>query len=130
VAISYASEQIEYARRVADILKAKGVKVFFDKFFETKMWGKDLAEYLKTVYYKESRYCMIFISKDYVSKAWPTFELKCAIAKSIESMGEYILPIRFDDSEVPGLVPTMKYLSAIEKTPEQIADMFMEKLKD
>jgi hypothetical protein len=130
VAISYASEQIVYARRVADILKAKGVRVFFDDFFETKMWGKDLAEYLKTVYYKESRYCMIFISKDYVSKAWPTFELKCAIAKSIESMGEYILPIRFDDSEVPGLVPTIKYLNANEKTPEQIADMLMEKMKE
>jgi WD40 repeat protein len=130
VAISYASEQVEYAKRVAEILESKGVFVFFDKFFETKMWGKDLADYLMKVYHQQSGYCMIFISKDYVSKAWPTYELKCAIARSIESMGEYILPIRFDDSEVPGLIPTIKYLNAKEKTPEQIADMFMEKLKE
>ena len=130
VAISYASEQIEYAQKVAEILRVKGIRVFFDKFFETKMWGKELADYLLKVYYKESRYCMIFISKDYVSKAWPTYELKCAIARSIESMGEYILPVRFDDSEVPGLIPTIKYLKANERTPQQIADMFMEKLKD
>jgi GTPase SAR1 family protein len=130
VAISYASEQREYARRVADILRAKGVRVFFDPFFETKMWGKELPEYLMNVYYKESRYCMIFISKDYVSKAWPTFELKCAIARSVESMGDYILPIRFDNSEVPGLSPTISYINANEKTPEDIAKMFMEKLKN
>jgi len=121
---------VEYAKRVAEILESKGVFVFFDKFFETKMWGKDLADYLMKVYHQQSGYCMIFISKDYVSKAWPTYELKCAIARSIESMGEYILPIRFDDSEVPGLIPTIKYLNAKEKTPEQIADMFMEKLKE
>jgi hypothetical protein len=98
------------------------------------MWGKDLADYLMKVYHQQSRYCMIFISKDYVSKPfdmkYATYELKCAIARSIESMDEYILPIRFDDSEVPGLIPTIKYLNAKEKTPEQIADMFMEKLKD
>jgi len=130
VAISYASEQREYAARVAGILRAKGVRVFFDPFFETKMWGKELPEYLMKVYYKESRYCMIFISKEYVSKAWPTFELKCAIARRIESMGEYILPVRFDDSEVPGLSTTITYLDANEKTPDQIADMFMEKMQE
>ena len=115
---------------MAGILRAKGVRVFFDPFFETKMWGKELPEYLMKVYYKESRYCMIFISKEYVSKAWPTFELKCAIARRIESMGEYILPVRFDDSEVPGLSTTITYLDANEKTPDQIADMFMEKMQE
>lgn len=130
VAISYASEQLDYAQEVANTLIAKGIRVFFDKFLETKMWGKDLPSYLKKVYYDESQYCMIFISKDYVSKAWPTFELELAIARSIESMGDYILPIRFDDSEVPGLVPTIKYINANEKTPAEIAELFMEKLKD
>jgi hypothetical protein len=130
VAISYASEQLDYAQKVADLLKAKGVRVFFDRFFETKMWGKELASYLEKVYRDESQYCMMFISKDYVSKAWPTYELRCAISRSIESMSEYILPIRFDDSEVPGLLPTITYARADEKTPEQIAEMFMEKLKD
>ena len=130
VAISYARKQRDYAKRVADILKAKGVRVFFDLFFETKMWGKELPEYLMNVYYKESRFCMIFISEDYVSKAWPTFELKCAIARSVENMNEdYILPIRFDNSEVPGLNPTITYISAKEKTPEDIARMFTEKLE-
>ncbi len=130
VAISYASEQREYAQQVADILRAKGIRVFFDLFFETKMWGKDLPSYLMNVYYKDSRYCMIFASKDYVSKAWPTYELRCAIARSIESMGEYILPIRFDDSEVPGLSTTISYVNGNERTPGQIADMFIEKLQD
>ncbi len=120
VAISYASEQGDFAGKVAEILTSNGVRVFFDKYFKTKMWGKELAPYLQRVYRDESRYCLMFISKEYVSKAWPTYELKCAISRSIASMGEYILPIRFDDSEVPGLSTTMDYIRAKRYTADQL----------
>lgn len=130
VAISYATEQGEYAGKVADILRENGIDVFFDGWNEAKMWGRDLAEYLMRVYYRQSKYCMMFISKDYVSKAWPTYERKMAIARNIEQFGGYILPIRFDESEVPGLPPTVRYINGNNKTPEEVADVFIEKLEE
>lgn len=129
VSISYASEQSGYAQRIADILRAKGIRVFFDRFNEGKMWGRDLSEYLMDVYYKQSLYCIMLISREYISKAWPTHERRSAIARNVESLGEYILPVRFDRSEIPGLPPTTKYLDAARKFPEDVADLFIKKLK-
>ncbi len=73
---------------------------------------------------------MMFISKDYVSKAWPIFEAQNAIARNVEELGKYIFPVRFDDSEVPGLIKTVGYLRTKEYSPEDIANRFMKKLKD
>ena len=130
VAISYASEQRDYASALAEILRAKGISVFFDLFFEGKMWGKDLSEYLMDVYYKQSGFCIMLISKDYASKAWPTHERRSAVARNIKELGEYILPIRFDESEIPGLLPTIKYFNANKKSPKDIADFFIQKMDE
>lgn len=130
VALSFAGEQREYVEDVFLLLHKKGVKVFYDESFKVSTWGKDLSEYLMNVYYRQSRYCIMFISKEYVSKAWPTFERRNAIARFIEGHSDYILPVRFDDSEVPGLPSTIGYIDAKENTPENIVNLFMSKLKD
>jgi hypothetical protein len=130
VAISYASEQREYASKLNDELSSKGVNVFYDKDqdLESQIWGKEMGEYLADIYQNKSRYCIMLISKAYVSKAWPTFERQNAIVRQIQQMGEYILPIRFDDSIVPGLLPTISYIRGTEKKPAEAAQLFMKKL--
>ena len=125
--MSFAGEQREYVREVATTLESKGIKVFYDEFYESHMWGRNLVDYFKDVYYSRSNYCIMFISKDYISKMWPVHEKKCATARDIEKFGEYILPVIFEEVQVPGLDPAKKYLSAKKYTPQQIADMFIEK---
>lgn len=132
VALSFAGEQKDYVEQVASILTGKGIKIFPSEFGEAQLWGTNLAEYLHRVYYSESDYCIMFISKDYVSKAWPTHERRSAIAKQIEeaNVREYILPVVFDDSEVPGLqLSNIVYLDARKDPPEKVARWFLEKLK-
>ncbi len=129
VAISYASEEFAYAERVYDALKSKGITVFFDKDIEAQLWGRDMGEYIGDIYYNQSRYCIMIISKSYVSSAWPTHERRNAVARQINQMGDYILPVRFDDSIVPGLTPTINYIRAQDRTPEEIANLFMKKLE-
>jgi len=131
VALSFADEQRDYVEQVASILTSKGIKVFYDEFYRAQLWGTNLPEYLHKVYYSESNYCIMFISKDYVSKAWPSHERRSAIAKQIEqaNVREYILPVVFDDSEVPGLqLSDIGYLDARKDTPEKVASLFLEKL--
>jgi GTPase SAR1 family protein len=127
VALSFAGEQRKYVKEVATILASKGIKVFYDEFYESHLWGKNLAEYLKEVYYSRSNYCIMFISKEYLSKMWPAHERKCATARDIEKFGEYILPVVFNEVQVPGMDPAKKYLSANKYTPREIAEMFIEK---
>lgn len=127
VALSFAGEQREYVCEVAKILEQRGIKVFYDEFCESHLWGKNLVDYFKKVYYSRSKYCIMFISKEYISKMWPIHERKCATARDIEEFGEYILPVVFERVEVPGLDPAKKYLSAKKYTPKRIANMFIEK---
>ncbi|GAG39633.1 unnamed protein product, partial [marine sediment metagenome] len=45
-----------------------------------------------------------------------------------EGEQEYILPIKLDDTEIPGLLPTIKYIDARTTSVEQIADVMTKKL--
>jgi hypothetical protein len=136
IALSFAGEQRVFVREVADLLRGQGILVFFDEYNQAKMWGEDLSQYLWRVYYKESNYCGMFISEDYVRKAWPTWEKRAAIAREVKTLGGYILPVRFDDSEVPELPAAVVYLPANIKWPKRgagldpqgIVDMYIKKV--
>lgn len=52
VALSFAGEDREYVKRVADILHAIDVKVFYDEFYEIRTWGKNLYEEFDDIYQK------------------------------------------------------------------------------
>ncbi len=128
-ALSFAGEQRDYVKKVYDILAGKGRKVFYDEIYQSQMWGKDLAVYLQEVYYSKARYCIMFVSKEYVTKMYPSHELASALARQIEDPG-YILPVMFDDVQVPGLNFTIARENANKKSPEQIADLFLERLEE
>ena len=128
VVLSFAGEDREYVERVAWYLKSKNVNVFYDKYEEATLWGKDLAEHLDKVYRGSARYCVMFISKNYANKVWTSHERKSALAKAIEEKEEYILPARFDDTEIPGIQPTIGYVDLIKKNPDQLGEMILQKL--
>jgi len=41
---------------------------------------------------------------------------------------QYILPVRFDDTRVPGIVGSIAHIDARKSTPKEIAHMIFEKL--
>jgi hypothetical protein len=51
-----------------------------------------------------------------------------AVARALVERIEYILPARFDASEVPGISPTIKSISLSERTPSQFAMELLQKL--
>jgi hypothetical protein len=130
VALSFAGEQRWYVSQVAEILAHSGIKVFYDEFYESQLWGRNLTEFLHAVYFSESKWCIMFISEEYVTKAWPSHERKSALAKEVKLMGGYLLPVRFDDTEVPGLDSAISYQDATKKTPDDIAKLFMKKFAE
>lgn len=128
VALSFAGEDRAYVDEVAKILHALGVRVFYDKYETTDLWGKDLYSHLDDVYRKRSRYCVIFISDAYAKKLWTSHERQSAQARAFESSGEYVLPVRFDDTEIPGVRPTTGYLDLRTMTPEELARALLHKV--
>lgn len=128
IALSFAGEDRAYVDEVAKILHALGVRVFYDKYETTDLWGKDLFTHLDDVYRKRSKYCVIFISAHYKAKLWTSHERQSAQAKAFESAGEYILPVRFDDTEIPGVRPTTGYLDLRGMSPDELAHAILRKV--
>jgi len=129
VALSYAGEDRSYAEALADILRNRGVHVFYDKYEKAILWGEDLYTYLSELYQNKSRYCILFLSKHYAAKLWTKHELRSAQARALREQGAYLLPLRLDDTEIPGVLPTIAYLDWYQETPETIADLIVKKLR-
>ena len=51
----------------------------------------------------QAAYVVMCVSRAYVEKAWPRHERRSALSRMIEDKREYVLPVRFDDTQVPGL---------------------------
>ncbi len=128
VALSYASEDRPYVRRVADRLAAHGVSFFYDEFAQTLMWGEELPETFNDIFGGKARFAVAFISAHYVSKPWPRYEGRSALAKALVEHGTYFLPVKLDNSDLPGLRRTVGFVDARSTSPEELADMIMEKL--
>lgn len=128
MALTYASEQDAYVKGVYLELTQRGVKVFYAPFEEAKLWGEDLVPYLDRIYREQAKLCVMFISKEYVSKAWPSHERRSALAKQLIAKSVYILPVRFDDTPVPGLPVTLAYVWAKNHDSVSLAGMIESKL--
>ena len=128
VAISFAGEQRPEAEAIANCLTSRNVKVFYDRHEKADLWGKDLYEHLSNVYYKRARYCLMLVSAAYAEKVWPTHERRNAQARALSEKSEYILPVRFDETEIPGLLPTVGYLRYQDHGARGICSILFEKL--
>jgi len=122
IAISFAGENRQFVGQVAVELDRKRVKVFYDEFERVRLLGKDLVAYFAEVYGKQARFCAMFISEHYVRKAWTQLERQHAQSRALAEKEEYILPLRLDDSEVPGLPATIGYIDIRGMTPKTVAE--------
>ena len=128
VCLSFAGEQRATASELAAALTAKGIRVFYDEYEVASLWGKDLYEHLDYVYRETARFCILFASRDYAAKVWTNHERRSAQARAIEENREYILPVRVDGTEIPGLRGTVGYVSLDDYGPEALAALIEKKL--
>jgi hypothetical protein len=111
VALSFAGEDRSYADALAEELRHRGLSVFYDTYEKSTLWGKNLYSYLSDVYQNKAHYCVMFLSRHYAVKLWTNHEREAAQARAFEENEEYILPIRLDDTKIPGIPTTIAYLT-------------------
>lgn len=128
VCLSFAGEERSYVEKVADSLRNRGCRVFYDEHEVASLWGKDLYTHLDYVYGSAARYCVLFASKNYAKKLWTAHERQSAQARAFSEHSEYILPARFDDTQIPGLRETTGYVDLGKLKPRELADLIVEKL--
>ena len=126
-ALSFAGEQREYVEEVARHLAARSIAVFYDGFEQAGLWGKDGTEVFHGVYAERATYVVMFISEAYATKAWTRHERRSALSRMLKEENEYILPVRFDDTPIPGLSDTILYLRADDYSPAELSVIVAQK---
>lgn len=128
VALSFAGEDRQLAESLANGLRDFGVRVFYDLHEQATLWGKDLYQHLQAVYRDKAKYCLIFVSQHYAKKLWTKHELRQAQARAIAEEREYLLPLRLDDTELPGLNSTVGYIDLRKNELNAVQDLLLRKL--
>lgn len=129
ICLSFAGEDRPYVDKVAAALKDKGIRIFYDRYEQEDLWGKDLYQHLDYVYQHLALYCVIFISRHYAKKVWTKHELRSAQARAFRENQEYILPARFDSTAIPGLPDTVGYIDLRSLSPDKFAQKICTKLE-
>ena len=79
-------------------------------------------------------YFVPFISKEYKKKIWTRLEVNSALERNMNESGrdfqQYILPVQFDDTRIPGISKTLGLLDARKYSPQEIAYMIYEKVNE
>lgn len=128
IALSFAGEDRKYVDQIAVLLRQRGISVFYDLFETANLWGKNLYDYLSDIYTNQAKYTIIFISDSYNKKLWTNHERQAMQARAFQESQEYILPVKFDDTEIPGILPTTAYLDLRNITPEELVSIIEKKL--
>lgn len=128
VVISFAGQQRAEAKAIASCLRKSGAKVFYDDYEKANLWGRNLYDHLADIYQNKGRYCLMLVSADYAAKAWPNHERQNAQARALVDKTGYILPVRFDNTVVPGLPLTISYVRFQDEGAEGICQLLLERL--
>lgn len=99
-AISFAGENRDLARSIAEQLETLDTTVFFDEYFEANFLGKTWSKEFRRIFADSSRLVICLLDSHHLSKIWPTFERECFQPRIEE---EAVIPIYLDDTKFPGI---------------------------
>ena len=130
-ALSFAGENRDLARMIAEQLEMLDCAVFFDEYFEANYLGKAWHKSFAQVFGEQARFVICLLDKHHVEKIWPTFERECFSPRVAEAA---VIPIYLDDTPVPGIprdingIPFKDYQSHGADLPHRVTDDIVYKL--
>lgn len=126
--LSFAAQDREAAGQLHRLLTAKDIRVSYDELDNARLPEGDLVTHLAEICRTKARYCVLFISEHYPLKQWTEAERTSAQEHALRNASEYFLPLRLDDTEVPGIRETSGYRDLRRHSMEGTADWIEQKL--
>jgi hypothetical protein len=100
IAISFAGENRDLAKKFADKIEIFDVSVFYDELYESNLLGKALTKQFTRIFNDQSRFILCLLDSYHKDKIWPTFERETFKLRLSE---EAIIPVYLDDSVFLGI---------------------------
>jgi tetratricopeptide (TPR) repeat protein len=130
VALSFPGEHRDFVEKLAERLAAALPReaIFYDRWYEAHLAVPNLDTLLQDIYRKRADLVVAFFCKEYDKKEWCRLEWR-AIRDVLKQRDPCaIMPVRFDDIEIPGIFSIDGYVSVNGRTPEMIADLILRRL--
>lgn len=135
VAFSYAGEQREVVRPIAEALEQRLGRgsVFYDGWFEAHVAGAAADLKLQRIYSEGSEMVVVCASQAYADKPWTTAEWDAIRARGmrLRTTGEAdrIFPLRVAEGELEGLLGNTIWIEARQRPARQMAEMIVHRLR-
>lgn len=128
IALSFAGEDREIAKKIHEKLSAMEIKVFYDEVYQAELWGKNLPDEFQQRYGPKTRFVLPLISRHYAVKDWTDFEFTIAREEARHRSQEFILPVRLDNTPLVGLKSGIAYLDLGRIGVDGVVATVLEKL--
>ena len=125
IAVSYASEQEEFVKRVVKILEVEKLKVFFAPQCEKEYKSKDMLEEFYQLYRYKSEYVVCFVSQEYLNKEYTMIEYEAAYYKK-----EKLIVVSVNGALPPYVDKDKNYIDAEGCSVVRIADQIRKIVDD
>jgi hypothetical protein len=99
-AISFAGENRELARAIANNLETLDARVFLDENYEANYLGRTWGDQFKRIFGQDSRLVICLLDVHHNKKVWPTFERDCFTPRVKDAE---VIPIYLDDTAFVGI---------------------------
>ncbi len=127
-AISFAREDRTRAEELGRLLESKNINILYSEAQGADLGGGDFVNHIAELYRTKAQFCLMLISRHYPLKRWTEVERTDAQEHALRDAEKYILPIRLDDVDVPGLTEVSGYRSLEQHSLESVADFVEEML--
>ncbi len=129
VAVSFAKADKVVAEEFVHLLDQRNIKSYLDEYTSPDTWG-DIVDHLVNLFARKAHYCVLLLSEQYPLDAWTETERASARESALRDAEEYILPLRLDDTDVPGMDEVKGYRDLREHSMESIVRWLEEKLRE
>ena len=131
VALAFPSEYRDYVSQVAAILGQKLGQdaVFYDQWYTAELARPNMDTHLQAIYHDHAELIVPFLCADYERKQWCGLEWRAIRDLLKKRQDNDIMPLRFDDTDIPGLFSIDGYIDLRRRTPEQIAEFIIQRAK-
>lgn len=132
VGLSFAGEEREFVREVSECLinELGENSVFYDDNYIHELSRLDLDVYLGNLYRNDCELLVPFFSLNYETKNWCNLEWRYMrdIIFNRKDKGS-IMPFKFDEVDIEGLLSTDGYIMINSRSPEDISHLIIRRLR-
>jgi len=131
VALSFPGERREFVQQVADCLAGRlgRSQILYDGYNEAEFARPNLDTHLQRLYHDESELIAVFLCADYEHKEWCGLEWRAIRDLIKRRRADSVMPLRFDNTEIPGLFSTDGYAWIGNRPADEIAKLILQRLE-